>query len=146
MPFELSERQQQTVAVAITLLAFLLIRLMEDETIYGVVSYAWTGLGSTFGPALILALWWRRASGVGVIAGMVTGVSFTILWNKLPEGGFFETLAWVDIKIAPFVASLAAVVLGSLLCPPRETTRHVELPRALTRGVDGDRRERGGST
>ena len=35
----------------------------------GMVSYAWTGLGSSFGPSLLLALWWKRTTWHGALAG-----------------------------------------------------------------------------
>ena len=32
------------------------------KNIFGVVSYAWSGLGSAFGPALVLTLWWKKTT------------------------------------------------------------------------------------
>jgi Na+/proline symporter len=51
------------------------------------VSYAWAGLGSSFGPALLLALWWNKTTGRGVLAGMMTGTLVTIVWSGFANVG-----------------------------------------------------------
>jgi sodium/proline symporter len=97
-----------TVLITVVAMAPLLVE-GGHEVVYGIVAYAWTGLGSTFGPALILALWWRRTTGAGVLAGMVTGVASTIAWRKI------ELLqASVDLKIAAVaLAALAVIAVSS---------------------------------
>ena len=63
--------------IFIGLLAFYLA-WQSTDLVFEMVSYAWGGLGASFGPALLLTLWWKRISKVGVIAGMVTGTLFTV--------------------------------------------------------------------
>ncbi|MBP5158525.1 MAG: sodium/proline symporter, partial [Treponema sp.] len=46
--------------LAIALVAFVL-SLNENSSIFGLVSYAWAGFGATFGPLVLLALFWRSA-------------------------------------------------------------------------------------
>lgn len=48
-----------------------------------VLEYGWAVLGASFGPQVVLALLWRRATYAGCLAGMLTGFSVAILW-KLP--------------------------------------------------------------
>ena len=55
------------------------------NNIFSVVSYAWSGLGSAFGPALIMTLWWPKTTRKGVIAGMLVGFITTILWSNIPD-------------------------------------------------------------
>ncbi len=43
---------------------------LQQRNIFGVVSYAWSGLGSAFGPALLLSLWWSDTTRKGIIAGL----------------------------------------------------------------------------
>ncbi len=53
---------------------------ITGKNIFSVVSYAWSGLGSSFGPVLVLSLWWPKTTRKGVIAGLLTGFSSTIIW------------------------------------------------------------------
>jgi len=53
---------------------------LQQRNIFGVVSYAWSGLGSAFGPALLLSLWWSDTTRKGIIAGLLTGFLTTIIW------------------------------------------------------------------
>jgi len=95
--------------------------------IYNTVSYAWSGLGSSFGPALLLALWWKRTTYAGVLAGMIGGITSTILWKNFLGGIVIEeglTLnGLIDIKFATFVFSLALVLVVSLVTRPPEAAR-----------------------
>jgi sodium/proline symporter len=105
----------RVVTVILTAVAVLpLLSERAQRMIDTIVAYAWSGLGSTFGPALILVLWWRQTSGVGVLAGMVTGVVATIVWKNVDV---LNTA--VDLKVAAFFCSSVAVVAGSLLARRR---------------------------
>ena len=58
--------------------------------------YAWAGLGSAFGPPLLLALHWRRTSWAGVLAGFLTGTvtvvgSVPSVWTE-PSGSVASTM------------------------------------------------------
>ena len=73
------------------------------------VAYAWTGLGASFGPALLLSWWWRGTTRWGVLAGMLGGTIATVVWKNS------ERLAdLLDLKAAPVLISAALVVLVSL--------------------------------
>jgi len=52
----------RVVIVILGLLAYFIaiISEIQDKRIFSVVSYAWSGLGSSFGPALLLTLWWKK--------------------------------------------------------------------------------------
>ena len=58
---------------------------ISGKNIFNVVSYAWSGLGSAFGPALVLTLWWPKTTREGVIAGMIVGFFTTIIWSSFSE-------------------------------------------------------------
>jgi len=91
----------------IGLLAFFLAWRSTD-LVFEMVSYAWGGLGASFGPALLLTLWWKRASKVGVMAGMVTGTLFTVI-------DLFGQ--WVSTRFSAFIIACIAVYLFSILKP-----------------------------
>jgi len=92
--------------------------------IYSTVSYAWSGLGSSFGPALLLGLWWKRTTYAGALAGMIGGIGSTILWKNwlggLAVGDGVTLNSLIDIKAATFLFSFALVVVVSLMTRPPE--------------------------
>ena len=75
----------------------------------GMVAYAWTGLGASFGPALLLALWWRGTTRTGALAGMLSGMTATVVWKNSATLG-----ALLDMKAAAVLISAAMVILVSL--------------------------------
>jgi sodium/proline symporter len=87
-----------------------LLALASSDLIYGMVAYAWAGLGSSFGPPLVLALRWRKTTAWGVLAGMLSGTISNILWKNVSALG--DTL---DLKLATFLISLIFTVVISLL-------------------------------
>jgi len=89
--------------------AAFIIAILSQELVFTMVGLAWSGLGSAFGPALLLTLWWRRTTAEGVLAGMLTGTITTIFWHFTPQ------LRGLVFELAPaFVMAFAAVVLVSL--------------------------------
>jgi Na+/proline symporter len=87
----------------------LLVAASSDNLIYDVVSMAWAGLGSSFGPALLLSLHWRRMNGAGILAAMVTGAVSTALWVSIPS---LDSL--ISVRFASFALATAAAVIGSI--------------------------------
>jgi Na+/proline symporter len=75
-------RISRVATVVIGIVAFILA-LTAEETVYRFVLYAWAGLGASFGPAIILSLWWRRTTKWGVFAGMVAGTATVVLWKSV---------------------------------------------------------------
>lgn len=93
-------------AVAITL------ALAMQDTVYGLVSYAWSGIGSSFGPALLLLLFWKRFSRAGIFASLITGTLATVVWKN-----FFEVSTGISERLASFVLAFLMAVLFSILIP-----------------------------
>ena len=85
----------------------------ENSVIFNVVSYAWAGLGASFGPLTLFSLYWRRTNKAGAIAGMVTGAAMVLIWHNLikPIGGVFG----IYELLPAFLCSCIAIVVVSLL-------------------------------
>ena len=97
--------------LAIALLAFF-IALDPGSTVLGLVAWAWAGFGAAFGPAIILALYDRRTTRNGVLAGIIVGGLTVILWKQgAPLGGIFALYELVP----GFVFSMLAIVIVSRL-------------------------------
>jgi len=84
----------------------------ENNTVLDLVAYAWAGFGATFGPVLLLALYWKRATALGALAGIVVGGITVVLWNQF-SGGIFDLY-----EIVPgFVLAGLAMILVSRAGP-----------------------------
>ncbi len=79
------------------------------KNIFGVVSYAWSGLGSSFGPVLVLSLWWTKTTRKGVIAGLLVGFFSTIIWANT------DLRLIISERLVSFVFAFIVVVLVSYL-------------------------------
>ncbi|WP_066646690.1 sodium/proline symporter PutP [Christensenella timonensis] len=95
--------------IAIAVLAAFLAR-DPNTSIMSVVSFAWAGFGSAFGPIVLLALFWKRTTKNGALAGMVVGFVVSIVWNQLLAGptGVYEMIPGFGLALLTCViASLA---------------------------------------
>ena len=112
---ELTPRKMVVLSRVVTLgvgAAAFVLALASKNLIYKMVSYAWAGLGSAFGPALLATLYWRKTSSAGVVAGMITGALTTIVWTE------FEALdKLISVRLVAFALASVAVVVGSLFAP-----------------------------
>ncbi len=106
----------QGATVAVGAIAIVLPLTMRD-TVYSLVSYAWSGIGSSFGPALVLLLFWKRLSRAGVFASLVTGTVATVVWKS-----FLEQPTGVSERLASYVVALAMAVAFSLAFPEKRRT------------------------
>lgn len=89
--------------------AALILAFTNQDLIYEMVSYAWAGLGAAFGPVLLLAIWWKRLTRGGAIAGMLAGAASAIIWKNSEALG-----AALDLKVASFLIAFAAAILVSI--------------------------------
>jgi sodium/proline symporter len=97
------------ITIAVGAFAFIVAETSE-KLIFGLVSYAWSGLGASFGPALLLLLKWDGTTWKGVMAGMITGSVVTIIWSEI------EVLdAAISVRFVSFVMAFLAIVVGSLV-------------------------------
>ena len=69
--------------VVIAVIAFI-IAFDKNSSIMGLVSDAWAGFGAAFGPVVLLALFWKRSSAAGALAGMISGALTVIIWDYIP--------------------------------------------------------------
>lgn len=70
-------------AVALIALIAIYIAGKQTHSIMELVSFAWAGLGATFGAAVLFSLFWKRCTRNGVVAAMLLGAATVILWRYL---------------------------------------------------------------
>ncbi|MBP3319248.1 MAG: sodium:proline symporter, partial [Ruminiclostridium sp.] len=86
-----------------------------NSSVFRIVSFAWAGFGAAFGPVMLCALFWKRTTKQGALAGMIAGAAMVFIWKygiaKL--GG-----VWAIYELLPaFLVGLVAIILVSLLTP-----------------------------
>ena len=95
-------------AVVLISIIALIMALNPESKVLDLVSYAWAGLGATFGPVVVLSLYWRDMNRNGAIAGMLVGGLTVIIWEKL-SGGIFDVYeilpGWLFACIAIYLFS-----------------------------------------
>lgn len=96
-------------AVGVVAIIAYVLALDENSSVLQLVSYAWAGFGATFGPTVILSLFWKRMTRNGALAGMLSGGLVVIIWKML-SGGIFDVY-----EIIPgFIISILVIVAVSL--------------------------------
>ena len=107
-----------------------------QDSVFTLVSLAWGGMGAAFGPATILALYWRRFNFWGALTSILVGSVVATLWWFLPLDadatapiGAFSGL-WEVMKTGPggvwsiqpatpgFLIATPPAILATLLTPP----------------------------
>ncbi|OJF77372.1 MAG: sodium/proline symporter [Treponema sp. CETP13] len=84
--------------------------LDPNSSVFSLVSYAWAGFGATFGPIILLSLFWRRITRNGALSGLIAGFITVVVWKVL-SGGIFDIY-----EILPgFIVCLVITVIVSLL-------------------------------
>jgi SSS family solute:Na+ symporter len=90
--------------------ALIIATRFEETTIFGLVKFAWSGLGASFGPATILALYNAPINRYGIIAGILGGGLSAIVW-KLYNPLLFGYQ--VNEMLPGFITGLVVILLVS---------------------------------
>lgn len=84
------------------------IALDPNSGVLALVAYAWAGFGASFGPCVLISVFWSRMTLPGAIAGMAVGAATVIVWEI---GGFLGLYSIVP----GFILSCVAIYVVSLL-------------------------------
>ncbi len=89
------------------------------NSIMSMVENAWGLFGASFGPVVILSLFWRRFNYAGACAGIITGAAVDIFWlltctNTIIKNPLIGVTGVYEV-LPGFVAGLIAAVVVSLL-------------------------------
>ena len=114
--------------VVVTIIAFF-IAWDPNSSVMSLVSDAWAGFGATFGPVVVLSLFWKRMTTPGALAGMIAGGVTVIIWDYIPfANGTLGDSTGLYSLIVGFVVSLIAIVIASKCskAPSEEILREFE--------------------
>jgi sodium/proline symporter len=114
-PFELLWVTRASV-VLIALIGYI-IAFFRITTIFQLVLYAWSGLGASFGPLLLLSLYLKNINRYGAFAGILCGGLSSAIWP------IFHTPFGIEPVFAGFVLSVLAILGVSYLTRQKTTKR-----------------------
>lgn len=95
-------------AVLVVSIVAALLALNPDSKILELVGFAWAGFGASFGPVILLALFWRKLTNIGALSGIISGAVVSFVWGSI------DTLSDALYEIVPgfFVNLLVAVIIS----------------------------------
>jgi len=104
---------------------------VTGDTIFGVVAYAWAGLGASFGPIILFSLFWKRTNFCGALAGMLTGGLTVVIWRNVSSS--VHAVFGVYELLPAFILSCLAILCISLATkkPSEAIEREFEKARAM---------------
>jgi len=106
------------IAVVVIMAIAVLLTLGEPGYVFWLALFAWAGLGASFGPPVILTLYWKKTTWQGAIAGIIAGMVSVLLWYYIPA------LSAIIYELVPgFFISLAVTYLVSLATQPKDSAR-----------------------
>jgi len=94
--------------VTVMCIIAMLIAIYAPEDIFSRVLFAWNALGAAFGPVVIVKLANRHIHGGAILAAIMSGFCFTVLFSLLPAlpGDVLE-------RVVPFIIAMTIAWLGS---------------------------------
>ncbi|MBS0604626.1 MAG: sodium/proline symporter [Verrucomicrobia bacterium] len=103
--------------IIVSLIAFV-IAYGKVSTIYSLVLYAWSGLGSSFGPLLLLSLYWKGINKYGAWAGILSGGIIAGVWP------YFNKILSINVAsmLPGFISSFSLIIIISLLTQRKKDT------------------------
>lgn len=103
------------------------IALIEPPTVFSIVVFATSVLGSAFLPAYVCAVWWRKANTPGALASIVTGATIAFIWEPLG----LAAISGLHPMLAGVMASTAAMISVSLATQTRSP-----VPESVLAAID----------
>jgi Na+/proline symporter len=102
------------ITVAVVGVLGIVVALTGQRLVFWFVLLAWSGLGASFGPLVLLAVLGRGAlNRHGALAGMLTGLGVTVAW-KLGRDAAANPMAFKLVPLVAVAAALAVLVLGGV--------------------------------
>jgi sodium/proline symporter len=100
-----------------------------DAGVLQLVSYAWAGLGSAFGPLILFSVLWDRMNHQGALAGIITGAVVVVIWKNL-SGGPFDVFELYEMFPAFLLSGLAIYLVTRATAVPERKLKE-KFNRAL---------------
>jgi sodium/proline symporter len=86
-----------------------IVALVEPPTVFGIVIFATSVLGSAFLPAYVCAVWWRKANTAGAMSSMIVGAFIAFIWEY---AGLVETTQLHPMLTGVLSSSVTMVIVS----------------------------------
>lgn len=103
------------VTIFLLVIIALILGLNAKDLVFWLVLFAWAGLGAALGPTSILALYSKKTTRAGILAGVIIGALTTIIWRKTPV-----LKAFIYELVPAFLLSALVTYIVSLFTKPPE--------------------------
>ncbi len=130
----ISEKKTMLIArLTLVIIAIIAVFLASDpgSKVFDIVSFAWAGFGASFGPVVMFALFWKRTTKWGALAGMVSGGAMVFIWKYIIAklGGVFA----IYELLPAFIVACVAILIVSLLteAPEQEVIDEFEAVKSM---------------
>ncbi len=104
-----------TARITVLIIAVVGVFIARDSnsSVFQIVSFAWAGFGASFGPLVLLALFWKRSNLPGALAGMVSGGIMVFVWKFLvrPMGGVLGIYELLPAFLVALIINIAVSLL-----------------------------------
>ncbi len=98
----------RTMLLGVAVIAFILAQ-DPNAKVLDLVSWAWAGFGASFGPIILISLFWKKMNFAGALAGMFTGAATVIVWSIYKNEyfmGLYELIpGFITNSLAIFIVS-----------------------------------------
>ena len=113
---QISMRRLNRIAVLFLGIAAIIFALSKVRVIFWFVLFAWSGMGTSFGPAMIYVLYAKKPRGLPVVLGMVSGFLMTVSWKVTGLSGYLYEM------IPGFLfSSLVVFLTDQVVCKEQST-------------------------
>lgn len=106
--------------VALTTGVAIFLAMDPDSSVFGLVSCAWGGFGSAFGPLILFSLFWKRMTRQGAIWGMVAGGGADLFWYYMKQAGFGGIFSIYEIIPGFLISTVVILVVSMATSVPQE--------------------------
>jgi Na+/proline symporter len=76
----------------------------KNSAVYYLVLWAWGGLAGSFSAPILMAIYYRRMTRAGCLAGIVSGAVASVVWHNIPA------LASVAYEVIPSIGISACAI------------------------------------
>lgn len=110
------------IVVVVLVVLSMIFGLAAENIVFWLVLFAWAGLGASIGPTSIMALYWKKTTKAGVIAGLLTGTFVTIIWYFVPllKNSMYELIPGF------FLGLFATWIVSKFTKTPEKIEEHFE--------------------
>ncbi len=123
----------RVVVLIVAIIAFFIANSQGSgaQAIMDMVENAWAGFGSSFGPVIILSLFWKRTTYKGAVAGILGGAIMDIFWYFV-----LSTPTGVYELLPGFITGLVCCIVVSLIDKKPSDEIVALFNKATSKGID----------